>query len=225
MQYPGAYPPQQQNIWGQRVPWYAKYYNMCSPQLVQQIYSWFYAIDTDRNGTLDVNEVGRALQQAQLNYQYPTLIKLMQAFDLERRGHIRPNEFVALYQFLMGIKNSFVYFDRDRSGTLERGELVNALAMSGIILSPQSLDAILFRVDPQRTGRLNMEQYTELTLILANLRSYFDNFKWSNKALKHSKMGKMGMVKDKRHKQPKPENMQTVLLTFDQLVGAAPYFQ
>jgi len=189
-------------VWGQRTPWYAVYFNMCSPQIAQQIYQWFYSIDTNRNGSLDINEVGRALQQAQMYYHPETVYKVMQVFDLERSGQLKPNEFVALYQFICTIRTSFVTFDRNRSGYLDWGELQQALQMNHIFLSPQALTGLMFKFDSKKSGKISLEDYTNLSIYLANLRTFFDN--------NNHKKNRFGQ--------------DTVTLSFDELVGAAPFF-
>jgi len=206
MSMPGAaFPAMNQQVWGARTLWYAVYYNMCSPQMLGQITGWYYAIDTDRNGSLDINEVGRALQQASLTYSPQTLQKIMQVFDLDHSGNIGPNEFVAMYQYLCTVRSSFQAFDRDRSGTLNWMELSQALAMMQMPLSPQTLNTLVVKFDPTRSGQLSMEAYTSLCLLLANLNSFYDTKRFQKMSKKNKQTG-------------------TISITLDELVGLTPYF-
>ena len=47
------------------------------------------------------------------------------------------NEFVAMHKFLSAMRDSFYYFDRDRSNSLDFQELHQALMRSGYQLSYQ----------------------------------------------------------------------------------------
>jgi len=198
-------PPANPQLWGARTPWYAVYYNMCAPHTIQQITSWYYSVDADRSGTLDINEIGRALQQAQLNYSYPTLQKIMLIFDLDKSGNINPNEFVCMYQYLCTVKTSFEAYDRDRSGTLNWLELSGALGMLQLNLSPQAINTLITKFDAQRTGQINLEGYTNLCLLLASLNSFYDNKRWQKLAMKNKDNGRVG-------------------LSLDDLVCLTPYF-
>ena len=164
----------QQPTWGSHArPWFASYYGNDS-QLIGQIQAWFSAIDTDRSGQLDQAELGRALQQAGLNFGPASLKRLLTTFDLDRSGHLGVNEFVCLYQFVLALRNSFTTQDHDRSGKLDNwNEISLALANGGFQLSPQGINSVLTRFDPNRAG-LTLEAYTEVALYLASLKTYFD---------------------------------------------------
>jgi len=205
-QYGIPMPQANMQLWGQRTPWYAVYYQRCNPQVIQQIYGWFYAVDTDRSGQLDVNEITRALQQAGMNYALPTMQKAVQIFDMDKTGNINPNEFVALYQFLCTVRESFQSFDRDRSGSLDWMELAGALQMLQMNLSPMALNALVAKFDPTRTGRLSLEAYTNVCLLLGNLYSFWDTKRYQRSSKKKNKQ------------------YGTIEMTFDELVTLTPFY-
>lgn len=208
----------QQPTWGAHArPWFASYFGT-DAQLVSQIQAWFSAVDTDRSGQLDQGELGRALQQAGLNFGPATLRRLLTTFDLDRSGHLGVNEFVCLYQFVLSLRNSFASQDRDRSGKLDNwNEITAALAQGGFQLSPPAINSVLTRFDPNRVG-LTLEAFTEVALFLASLRSYFDFYAHQPKpqgfGQPPASQGPPGIT---------PTNA-TITLSFDQLACATPYF-
>jgi EF-hand domain pair len=156
--------------------------------------------------------------------QTPEVVgKLMMVFDLDRSHNIGLFEFVPLWNFVQKIRGSFAAFDRDHSGTLEWNELGGALGQSGMHISPPHLMPLMAKFDPQKTGRLTMDNYTALCLYLANLRTFFDNQKWKRKA---SKQDKKAQKKAKKYGGAGGAGavQETASMTFDELVGASQYF-
>lgn len=210
----------QQPQWGASRPWFAEYYGN-NPQLIAQIQGWFYSIDTDRNGHLDQGELSKALQAAGVVLQPATLTRVMRAFDLDHSGNVGINEFVCLYQFVMQTRNAFANVDRDRSGKLDNWtEIAQALQFAGFPLSQPAINAILPRFDPARTG-LTLDAYTDLSVFLGNLRSYF-NFYAAQQPAKPPAGAPAGQPATGM---PPQVQMPTISINFDQLVCAAPYFQ
>jgi len=151
-----------------------------------------------------MGELGRALQQGGMAYHPQTLAKLMLTFDMNRSGNINFHEFVALFQFLTQVRYSFGQFDRNRNGTLDWAELGQALAMTGHPVSMATLGSLMMKFDPTRTGVLNFESYTNLSLYLAGLRTFFDMKRWEDAAHKNGQ--------------------DAIKLTYEELVASAPFF-
>ena len=90
-----------------RVPWLMQYgagmqYGVAMQQQAA-IQAYFYQIDTDRNGTLDNGELGRALAAGGMPLTPEVVGTLMQVFDLDRNGTIGMFEWVPLFQFTQKI--------------------------------------------------------------------------------------------------------------------------
>jgi len=67
----------------------------------------------------------------------------MTIFDTNRSGTIGFSEFVGLYKYIKDWLGVFAYFDRDRSGTIDGGELRQALDRFGYTnFSPQLLELV-----------------------------------------------------------------------------------
>lgn len=63
----------------------------------------------------------------------------MNIFDTDRNGSIVFEEFSGLWKYISDWQRVFKTFDQDRSGTIDGGELANALRSFGYRLSPPLL--------------------------------------------------------------------------------------
>eukprot|EP00850_Spirogloea_muscicola_P019849 SM000200S05839 [mRNA] locus=s200:203922:206262:- [translate_table: standard] len=86
----------------------------------------FSANDRQRTGVLVVNDVFAALQQAGYTLDQPSFLALCQAFDQQRSGRFRLDDFIQLCIFLQSAKNLFTAFDAQRAGrvSLDFNQLV-----------------------------------------------------------------------------------------------------
>jgi len=72
-------------------------------------------------------------------FDLDTIKMLMTIFDTDRSGTIGFNEFVGLWKYIQDWQGVFRHFDRDRSGSIDQGELSQALHQFGYNLSPALL--------------------------------------------------------------------------------------
>ncbi|KAF8999059.1 hypothetical protein BDQ17DRAFT_1400735 [Cyathus striatus] len=113
-----------------------------------QLWSWFSAVDTDRSGAITAPELERALINGDWTpFDLDTVKLLMTLFDHDRSGTIGFNEFSGLWKYIKDWQNVFRHFDRDRSGSIDGGELAEALAQFGYRLSPPLLDLVQKKYD------------------------------------------------------------------------------
>ena len=75
-QYQSQQPPQQYQ--SQQLP----------PHEYQQIQQWFQAVDTDRSGQINVQELHRCLSMGGNNFDINVVSRLILAFDTDRSGEI-----------------------------------------------------------------------------------------------------------------------------------------
>jgi len=102
-----------------------------------QLWMWFTTLDSDRSGSITVVELEKALMNGDWTpFDLDTCKLLMSIFDVDRTGTIGFNEFAGLWKYIKDWQNVFRYFDRDRSGTIDSGELHDALRQFGYNLSP-----------------------------------------------------------------------------------------
>ncbi|KAJ7076676.1 hypothetical protein B0H15DRAFT_863506 [Mycena belliarum] len=108
-----------------------------------QLWNWFTSVDTDRSGAITATELERALINGDWTpFDLDTVKLLMTIFDTDRSGTIGFNEFAGLWKYIKDWQNVFKHFDRDRSGSIDLGELRDALAQFGYNLSPTTLGLV-----------------------------------------------------------------------------------
>ncbi|KAJ3881900.1 hypothetical protein F5051DRAFT_320911 [Lentinula edodes] len=114
-----------------------------------RLWSWFAAVDTDNSGSINAQELERALINGDWTpFDLDTVKMLMSIFDTDRSGTIGFNEaspstlFAGLWKYIKDWQNVFRHFDRDRSGSIDGVELREALSQFGYQLSPQLLDLV-----------------------------------------------------------------------------------
>jgi Ca2+-binding EF-hand superfamily protein len=109
------------------------------------------------------------------------------------------NEFIAMHKYLQAMRDSFMFFDRDRSNSLDTNELLQALNRAGYNISQPALMAALPKFDKDRNGTLGFDEFLDLCIYLSNIRKLFSFYD--------------------------PQNTGRITLTFDQLFACSPYFQ
>ena len=133
------------------------------------------------------------------NFDISTVQKLIFSFDSDRSGQVGLHEFISMHKYLESMRQSFQYFDQDRSGSLDSKELLQALHRAGYnTVTEQALWGAMPRFDRERKGSLTFAQYIELVIYFGNLRKLFDFYD--------------------------PRRTGQIQMTFDQVVACTPYF-
>ncbi|KAI0053842.1 EF-hand, partial [Auriscalpium vulgare] len=108
-----------------------------------QLWQWFSAVDSDRSGSISVNELQAALVNGNWSrFDLDTVKMLMNIFDTDRNGTIGFAEFSGLWKYITDWQGVFRHFDKDRSGSIDGYELSEALRSFGYNLSPSILTLI-----------------------------------------------------------------------------------
>jgi len=138
------------------------------------IYQWFLAVDSDRSGKINVQELQAALGNAPWARFTPETCRLMIGmFDRDRTGTIELQEFQALWTYIGQWRGIFDQFDRDRSGAIDGSELHTMLTQMGYRLSPQFVQTLLYRYDPVRKQSLQFDGFVQACVLLKTLTDVF----------------------------------------------------
>ena len=90
-------------------------------------------------------------------------------------GQLEFEEFKSLIDEVWRLKEAFDYFDTDKSGSIDFGELQQALIMIGYIsarqvtpsinLSPTTYQTVFFSSDTDRSGSISMDEFIKVRLL------------------------------------------------------------
>ncbi|KAJ2009622.1 hypothetical protein GGI04_000274 [Coemansia thaxteri] len=182
-------PPQQQGGYGRPPPpQQANYSRPPPPQQqggyggaqqqqagnLQQLQYWFRAVDVDGSGQLEAGELQQALVNGDWSRFSMDTVRLMIAmFDRDRNGTIGFDEFVGLWRYIEEWKQCFRTFDRDNSGTIDRGELNQALSAFGFRVSPQVVDSLVRKYDLQGRGAITFDNFINACVTIRSLTDSF----------------------------------------------------
>jgi Ca2+-binding EF-hand superfamily protein len=161
------------NPQGQQFAWYSSYYNQNTPQQINELQTWFNAVDKDHSGTISAQELASQPFAGQ-PLGYNTATKLINIFDKDFSGQLDFVEYASLHQFLLRMQNAFYTADRDRSGYLDDREIFEALQASGFQLSYPTVKEVCSRFDYIPGRGLSIFSYLQVCIHLARLRSIFE---------------------------------------------------
>lgn len=144
-----------------------------------QLWNWFSAADTNRSGAINAHELKHALMNANYtSFDDDTIKLLMNLFDINRSGTIGFNEYQGLWKYIRDWHNAFKYFDKDRSGTIDVGEMAEALRKFGYNLTPQLIILIQKKYAPltYRGGHppgINFDRFVRACVTVKQLTETF----------------------------------------------------
>jgi len=87
-------------------------------------------------------------------------------FDRSNSGTIDFNEFGALWKYVTDWQQCFRSFDQDNSGSIDKGELTNALFTFGYRLSPQTVDVMVQKFDRLGRGTVAFDDFIQCCIVL-----------------------------------------------------------
>ncbi|PIL33710.1 hypothetical protein GSI_04335 [Ganoderma sinense ZZ0214-1] len=107
--------------------------------------------------------------------------------DTDRSGTIGFNEFSGLWKYIKDWQNVFRHFDRDRSGSIDGGELQQALHQFGYNLSPALLRLVELKYDihqgsgpsvghgmpPQAQGGITFDRFVRACVVIKQITESF----------------------------------------------------
>nr|XP_051178975.1 calcium-dependent protein kinase 9-like isoform X3 [Lolium perenne] len=139
-----------------------------SAEEVEVIKEMFALMDTERKGRVTLPELKAGLAKVGSKLAEPEMELLMEAADVDGDGYLDYAEFVAITIHLQRLSNdqhlrtAFLFFDRDSSGYIERGELADALADDSGRADDAVLDHVMKEVDTDKDGRVSFEEFVAM---------------------------------------------------------------
>lgn len=92
----------------------------------------FRNVDRDGSGQISADELQKALSNGTFTPFNPETVRMMIGmFDGNNDGAINFGEFQALWNYVNDWTRCFRGFDRDNSGNIDKGELIQALTQFG----------------------------------------------------------------------------------------------
>eukprot|EP01135_Chromosphaera_perkinsii_P009027 Nk52_evm45s1569 gene=Nk52_evmTU45s1569 len=140
------------------------------------MWQYFAAVDTDRSGAIDHNELQRALTSSGIcgnwkPFSMETCRLLIAMLDRDFNGTLNFNEFREVWNAVNMWKQNFVNLDRNMSGTIESHELDQAIRSLGYNVGPQTMNVIMRRYSEQ--GRVSFDDYVSCCVKLRGLSEGF----------------------------------------------------
>merc|ERR1712141_411760 len=129
------------------------------PQVDPNVSRWFGAVDIDRSGQINANELRQALINGNYSHFSEEACHMMiDMFDKDSSGTINIQEFQQLFTSIGQWKNVFQGFDKDRSGSIEVYELSQAFQQMGYRFTPKFVQNVLGKYGG-RTRRLTLDNF------------------------------------------------------------------
>ncbi|CAL4983717.1 unnamed protein product [Urochloa decumbens] len=132
-----------------------------SPEETKGLKQMFNNLDTDKSGTIEVEELKEGLRKLGSKIS-AEVQKLMEAVDVDRSGSIDCTEFLTAMMDKHKLENeegllrAFQYFDKDNNGYITRDELEQAMARYRI--GEASIIQVLAEVDKDK-GQIDWHAY------------------------------------------------------------------
>jgi calcium-binding protein CML len=118
----------------------------------------FDTLDKNDSGGIDVSELRRGLSLLGMGSHSPQADAIIEKYCPDGSGWIDIKTFTTLVRDI----HLLLTYDQDGSGTLDTEELIPALEQLGLKCRPEHADAILRAFDADRSGKLDLIEFTDL---------------------------------------------------------------
>nr|CAD1844791.1 unnamed protein product [Ananas comosus var. bracteatus] len=138
-----------------------------SEEEIKGLKQMFNNMDTDRSGTITLEELKVGLSRLGSKVSEAEVKQLMEAADVDKSGTIDYIEFITAMMHRHKLEKeenllkAFQYFDKDGSGYITREELRQAMTEYGMG-DDATINEVLDDVDTDKDGRINYEEFVEM---------------------------------------------------------------
>lgn len=140
----------------------------------------FNQADFDRSGSIDEHELGRLLSGSARVAFSPRTLRLMLHLFADTPGcttRIGRHGFISLWRELGVWHTKFLEYDRDRSGTIDKFELQQALLSFHFAIPPAVLDMLVRKYDRSGFNRcIGYGDFVECGFIVKGLTEKFRHY-------------------------------------------------
>ena len=142
-------------------------------QVDPSVQQWFSAVDSDRSGHINAQELQRALVNGNWsNFSEEACRMMIEMYDRDGSGTIDVNEFQQLFSSINQWRGTFQGFDTDKSGSIDQAELTRALQQMGYTFSPMFVDRMVSKYD-RRTKKLTLDNFIVINIQIKRLSDGF----------------------------------------------------
>jgi len=124
----------------------------------------FSAFDTDKSGTITIDELQKGLTKKGASATLVELTALMQSMDVDGSGELDYEEFIAATLSVSKLQNTdniaraFAYFDKDGSGYISVDELTSVMK-DFALTEGMDVHEFLREVDKDNDGRVDYDEF------------------------------------------------------------------
>lgn len=144
---------------------------------VKNVREAFAKFDRNHDGAIDKGELASALTGYHFMYSDQEIDIIFNAMDADGDGEVTYEEFVKLmcpdaatiinkfrktYKNMAEVKAAFRKFDKNRDGSLSKGELERVMFSTGVSFTDVEVDAIMNLGDTDGDGFIDLEEFTKL---------------------------------------------------------------
>ncbi|XP_032741067.1 calmodulin-4-like [Rattus rattus] len=136
---------------------------------VAELHQAFDSVDKNKDGRINVQELGDVMKQMGKNMPEKDLKALISRVDTDGDGTISFEEFLtAMEKYKKGSKEElqavFRVFDQNGDGYITMDELKQGLSQMGETLSEEELNDMIRVADADQDGKVNYEEFLRVFL-------------------------------------------------------------
>ncbi|KAI3875765.1 hypothetical protein MKX03_023688 [Papaver bracteatum] len=138
-----------------------------SEEEIKGLQQMFNNMDTDRSGTITIEELKNGLHRLGSKLTESEIKQLMDAADVDQSGSIDYHEFITATMHRHRLEKeenlykAFQYFDKDGSGFITRDELKHAMSKYGMG-DEETIDEVINEVDIDKDGHIDYEEFVAM---------------------------------------------------------------